>query len=171
MKVVIEKENLIEEEINPKDQMKIVTFVIGEERYGLEIFQVKEVTTIGDYTKIPKAQDYILGLFDLRGEVVVLVDLEKKFGLQSKKGSHKKHIIVSGTEYGKIGVVVDEVERIITIDKKEIREPEQLIKDKVNPIFLSGVIIYDEKVLILLDLAKLLGKKELVEIQKKEVKE
>lgn len=146
--------------------LKIVTFTLSKELYGINIPQVKEITSCTEYTTIPDAPSFILGLLDLRGEVIVLLDLQKRFNLKSKEDTGKKHVIICQFEDHKLGILVDNVEGIISVSEEEIKNPEEIIKKKISPEFLSGVIVYDEKVLIVLNIANLFEKEEISKFAK-----
>lgn len=143
------------------EEVQIVVFILDDERYGVEISQVKEITAATNFTIIPNSPTYILGLLDLRGEIVVLIDLEKKFELERKNQAEKSHIVVCSSENGKIGIVVDRVEKIITVTKDELKDPEGIVKQKISPEFVPGVLVYENEVLIVLDVKEILQKKEL----------
>ncbi len=147
---------------------KIVVFTLSGERYGIRINQVKEIAPYTTLTKIPNAPDYILGLMDLRGEILMIIDLEKNFGLQRKEDSSYKEVIIFNLEESKSGVVVDKVNEIIGVDKSDIQPPEAMIKQKIDPAHLDGMIIYRDQVLVILNISHLMNKqsvKDLVHTQ------
>ena len=144
-------------------EIKIVVFSLGDEHYGLKIFQVKEIAGFSDFTPIPNAPEYVMGLIDLRGDIIILVDLQKKFGLKDTD-KEKKHIIVCQAGDERLGVSVEGVEGIISLKEKDIRDAEDMIKKKISPEYLSGVAVYDKKVLVVLNMDKLIGKEDIQNI-------
>ncbi|KKP69313.1 hypothetical protein A2X44_04145 [candidate division CPR3 bacterium GWF2_35_18] len=158
------KTSLKEASVDGKD-LKIVTFALSKELYGINIPQVKEITSCNEYTTIPNTPSYILGLLDLRGEVIVLLDLQKRFNLKPRENEGKKHVIICQFEDHKLGILVDNVEGIISVSEDEIKDPEEIIKKKISPEFLSGVIVYDEKVLIVLNIANLFEKEDISKLE------
>ena len=151
-----------------KSLTQIVVFLLGEERYGIKISQVKEISLFPKFTAIPNSPDYVLGLVDLRGEVIILLDLEKKFHLtNNQKEKQKQHFIVCKSDSGKLGIVVDKVEGIIEISREEVKETDDLIESKISAEFFSGVIVHQDQVMVILDASKLLADQEIKRLHKK----
>ena len=146
-----------------ESDLKIIIFELGGEHYGLDIHQVREISAYVDCTPIPNSPDYILGLIDLRGEIIVLMDLQKKFKLV-ETDSQREHIVVCQLENDRLGIAVDKVKGIIPVARENLKEPEEIIKQKIGSEFLLGMIIHNEKVMVVLNIENLVGKEKLQEL-------
>lgn len=150
-----------EKEKSSEIEIKVVTFRLENELYGLPISQVKEVASFGQYTTIPNSPSYILGLLDLRGDIILLVDLQKRFRLKPTKANQKRQVVVCQFADHKLGIVVDGVEGIISLSEDQLKDPEEIIKKKISPEFLLGVVVYNDQVLVVLNVEKLSPKEEI----------
>lgn len=163
---------------------QLVVFQLGGEEYGVAIGEVREIVKMTDITPIPNSPEFIQGIINLRGKIVVVIDLEKRFGLIRSKEAQAawKHIMIAEMPGGTFGVMVDEVTEVLRIPVKNIREAPSIIAEKIHTDYLKGVGIMEERLIILLDVKKVLSEKELIglselaemnrsKVIKKEVKE
>ncbi len=134
---------------------KYLTFVLGEEEYGLEILRVKEIIGLMTITKVPKMPKYVRGVINLRGVVIPVVDLRLKFGMASIEDTKETCIIVVDLGETLIGVVVDKVSEVLDIDDTQIDEAPSF-GAHVDTSFIYGIGKTKDKVVILLDIAKAL---------------
>jgi len=144
-----------------EDQVKLVVFTIDRELYALSIDQVVEIDKLMEITPVPNMGESIVGLIDLRGEILPVVDPEKKFNLKRENLTLKRCIIVCKTANGSFGIIVDDVSKIISFPKDMIDEPPNLIKSKINANYLKGVGVLNNKVFIILNAEKVLLPEEL----------
>jgi len=147
------------------DLVKMVMFSLDQEIYGITIDQVVEIDRTMEITVVPDVPDFILGLIDLRGEIVPVVDPEKKFLLKRETPIDKRHIIICRARNGLFGMVVDEVFRILSFPRKEIDEAPALIKNKIHEDYLKGVGVLNDRVFVILDTEKILKPEELEKIK------
>ncbi|WP_267524858.1 chemotaxis protein CheW [Campylobacter sp. MG1] len=119
-------------DLKSKDEIKqLVGFMIDNEEYAIPILSIQEIIKPIEYTRVPSVPDYVLGVFNMRGNVIPLIDLAKKFGLaSSKQTQHTRYIVLRGEE-GSIGFVIDKLTEAIKIKASNIDQPpETLLKEK-----------------------------------------
>ncbi|MBR9675597.1 chemotaxis protein CheW [Candidatus Woesearchaeota archaeon] len=155
------------------EEKQLVIFNLENEEFGVYIHSVKEIIKAGAITNIPKTDTYICGIIHLRGEVIVIVDLDKKLGLNSKKFDSYSRIIITEIGNGVIGFVVDSVTEVLRIGIDKIQDAPKIIKDRVGGDYLLSVaVVSDDRLIIVVDFAHILGVEELENISKiKEIHE
>jgi purine-binding chemotaxis protein CheW len=143
---------------------KYLTFTLGHEVYGLEILKVQEILGMIGTTRVPGTPEYIRGVVNLRGKVIPVVDLRLKFGMESVPDTEKTCIIVApvASRQGRItmGIIVDEVYEVLRIDGNQI-EPTPSFGASVDTESLLGIGKVGEKVILLLDIDKVLAGQEI----------
>lgn len=135
---------------------QLVVFQLGNEEYAITIAQVKEIIRYGGATKLPNTPEHLEGIINLRGKVIPVIDLAKKFGIVRERTDGAQAVIVEagGQE---VGVVVDGVTEVMRIDDSAI-EPAQTVCHASE--FLRSIGKLDNRLLIILDLNKLFGEEE-----------
>ena len=133
-----------------------VTFRLGDEIYGIDVLQVQEVLRITEISSVPGAPDYVLGIINLRGNVVTVVDARNRFGLPPKEADDASRIIVVDAFDKVIGLLVDNVSEVAYVPNSQIESAPNVGTDDGNR-FVSGVSNRDGELLIMLDLAKLIN--------------
>jgi purine-binding chemotaxis protein CheW len=146
---------------------KFLTFRLEEEEYGLEILKVQEIIGMMKITHVPKTPDFVRGVINLRGKVIPVVDLRRKFDMTSKEDTERTCIIVVQVEKAgvllTIGLLVDEVSEVMNVTATQI-EPPPSFGSAVDTSFIFGMGKVGEKVVILLDVDKVLSTAEIEEI-------
>ena len=149
------------------DLLKLVTFQLGEELYGVEIMDVDQIVRVQDVRPIPNAPYYVEGIFNLRSEIIPVISLHKRFHL--KKASLDEGdeflggFIIIKVENNKIGIIIDRVARVVDVKKEEIQPPPQMIAG-IGAEYINGVVRRDPGYLIILDIHRLFNPKELQKI-------
>ncbi len=148
---------------------KYLTFILGEETYGVEILKVQEIIGIMKVTHVPRMPDFVRGVINLRGKIIPVIELRSKFGLESKEDSEKTCIIVVQIVYKDqsiiMGVLVDEVSEVLNIETSSI-EPPPSFGTTIDIDFIMGLGKVAEKVIMLLDVNSVLTSGELLTINK-----
>ena len=132
--------------------MQIVVFKLGEEHFAVETEKVQSINDTMGITIVPKAPRYIKGLINLRGSIKSLVDINLL--LDVTPGTEQNNIIILTVKDEEIGIAVDEVEEVLDIDEKSIQKLDKEA-DKEQP-YIKGILNYDEKLLTIIDIDKLL---------------
>ncbi|MBF0291856.1 MAG: purine-binding chemotaxis protein CheW [Nitrospinae bacterium] len=138
---------------------KYLTFVLGDEEYGIDITKVKEIIGVMGVTHIPRTPPFIKGVINLRGKVIPIVDLRLKFGMEEIPHTRETVFIVVEESGMLMGVVVDTVREVLNIHEAEIEPPPQF-GTKLNTEFILGMGKVQGKVKILLDIDKALSAEE-----------
>jgi purine-binding chemotaxis protein CheW len=148
---------------------KYLTFILVEEEYGLEILKVQEIIQMQAVTKVPRTPGYVRGVINLRGKVIPVIDLRKKFGLDTCKDTEKTCIIVMQISQGAgvvvMGIIIDEVKEVLDIRAENIEETPSF-GESVNTEFILGMGKIGNSVKILLDIDKVLSQEELNVLKK-----
>ena len=139
--------------------IQLVTFSIGEEEFGVDILKVQEIIRTMEITKVPRAPEFVEGVINLRGKVIPIVDLRKRFGLETR--DHDKHtrIIVIEINQMIVGFVVDSVSEVLRIPANTVEPPPPVVSG-LESEYISGVGKLQDRLLILLDLNRLLSGEE-----------
>ncbi len=139
---------------------KYLTFKLADEEYGLEILKVQEIIQMQEVTSVPKTPDFVRGVINLRGKVIPVVELKKKFGMDSSEDTDKTCIIVvqigEGDTTMTVGVIIDAVSEVLDIGSNNIQETPSFGSD-VNTDFILGIGKIGDNVKMLLDIDKVLS--------------
>ncbi len=146
-------------------ELQLVAFNIGSEEFGVEIMNVQEIIRMTSITKIPQAPDYIRGIINLRGRIIVVINLNVVLGMKIKEQDENTRIIVANIGDTVMGFVVDSVSEVIRLPQKSVEPAPAVIADKIGTEYVMGVGKLDNRLLILLNLDKILGAKELHSVQ------
>lgn len=146
---------------------KHLTFKLGAEEFGLEILKVQEIIKMMEITKVPRTPDFVSGVINLRGKVVPVVDLRRKFGMATMNTTDKTCVIVVqvGHAAGTVttGIIVDEVSEVLDIDGGQI-EPAPEFGSSVNTDFILGMGKIGRRVVMLLDVDRVLSARDVLGI-------
>lgn len=143
--------------MNPSEN-RYLCFRLDDELYGAPLLEVKEVLGIPEITPIPQAPSFYLGIMNLRGQVITVVDLRLKFGLRAQKLEETCIIIFEYSTFS-IGVVVDEVHSVIAVKQGELCAPPEAKHSKKDE-FISGIINHGKKMILTIDIIKALDLKD-----------
>jgi purine-binding chemotaxis protein CheW len=137
-----------------------LTFMLAGEEYGVDILRVQEIKGWDKVTRIPHTPDYVLGVINLRGAVVPILDLRRRFGLETIAFGPTTVVIVvrvmSGRDERTVGVVVDAVSEVYNVDAADTKPPPDVC-GSVDTVFVKALATIEEKMLILLDIDRLIG--------------
>lgn len=143
--------------------MQWVTFRLGEEKYGINVMQVQEVLRVSEIAPVPGAPEYVLGIINLRGNVVTVIDTRNRFGLYSKEQDDATRIVIIETDHHIIGIMVDSVAEVVDLRASEIETAPNVGNDESSK-YIQGVTSRDNELLILVDLNKFLSDEESSEL-------
>lgn len=149
-----------------KEESKIVELIVfnlEDEEFAADIEQVREIIRRGTITPIPDSPDFIKGVTNVRGEITVVIDLKARFFLPLKKEVESKHIVITEQEKNLYGLMVDAVTEVLRIPEKEIKSTPELVT-RIDRVYMSGVIILENRLVILIDLGKVLSEEELAKL-------
>jgi purine-binding chemotaxis protein CheW len=140
--------------------LQLVTFSISEEEFGVDILKVQEIIRTMEISKVPRAPDFVEGVINLRGKVIPIIDLRRRFGLAHKKHDKNTRIIVIEMTDVIVGFVVDAVSEVLRIPASTVEPPPPVVAG-MDSEYISGVGKLESSLLSLLDLDKLLSRDDM----------
>ena len=143
--------------------VELIVFHMGDEEFAANIDQVREVITRGIITPIPDSPDFVEGITNVRGEITVALDLKGGLSLESPQVGEGKHLIITEQENSLFGLIVDEVTQVLRIPESQIRPTPEAVT-RMKKVYVNGVITLDERLIILLDLSKVLSEESLARL-------
>lgn len=147
---------------------KYLTFRLASEEYGLQILKVQEIIGMMNVTRVPRMPEFIRGVINLRGKVIPVVDLRLKFDMDAQEDTEKTCIIVVQLEGNAqemtMGIIVDEVSEVMDIVAEQI-EPPPSFGNAVGTDFILGMGKVDQKVIMMLDIDKVLSSEEIAVLE------
>jgi purine-binding chemotaxis protein CheW len=146
-----------------EELLQLVSFKIGDAEFGVDILRVQEINKMMDLTVVPNTPTFIEGVVNLRGRIIPVLNLRSKLGLEIKKYDSETRIIVVDLHDKTIGFIVDEVKEVLRIPKS-ITEPPPEIVAGVDSEYITAIGKLEDRLLILLDLTKILTHEERVEL-------
>lgn len=157
---VLNGPDLLDPEKNEKLEyvdFKMVTFSLGGKDYGIDIMNVKEISRVNDFTYVPNTAEFVRGVYNLRGDIISVMDLRKLFGVDPviAKDGLEDLIVLKGEEY-MTGAVVDTIDRVVGVNSSRIQPPHPLFAE-INIYFIKGVVEFEGRLYIILDVEKILS--------------
>jgi len=143
--------------INENDPiLRWVTFKLEKEKYGINVMQVQEVLRVTEIAPVPGAPGYVLGIINLRGNVVTVIDTRQRFGLPAKEMDDSTRIVIIEAEEQVVGILVDSVAEVVDLRLNEVDSAPNVGTEE-SAKFIQGVASLDGELLIIVDLNKLLS--------------
>ena len=150
----------LETTVNEANELQLVVFDLAEETYGVDIGSVREIIRIQEITKVPRTPDYVEGVINLRGKVIPVIDLRRKFGFKKAEVTKDTRIVVVDISGNDIGVVVDAVTEVLRLSSDAVEPPSGVITT-ADSDYLLGIAKLESRLVILLDLQKALSNMDL----------
>ena len=155
---------LVDDSQSESDLLQLVIFQLGGEEFGVEIMQVQEIIRMPEITRIPQSPEYVEGVINLRGKIIVVINLDSRFALNSKELDDDSRIIIVEVGDNVIGIIVDSVSEVLRLSTSNVEPAPEIISTKIKADYLKGVGKLDDRLLILLDLEKVLSDEELSQV-------
>lgn len=146
------------------EERQLVVFSLYQEEFGCEITQVKEIIKPPSITKLPHVSDYIKGVTNIRGEIIPVISLRKRFGLEEQEVTQDTRVIIVEINGSQVGFVVDAVAEVLRIPETAIEPPPRSIAG-LKSDYLKGVGKVGDRLLILLEVNKILTSEEQIELK------
>jgi len=143
-----------------EERIQLVSFKIGNEEHGINVLKVREIIRMSNITRVPNTPDFIEGVINLRGKVIPIISLRKKFNLPEAENDSRTRIIVMDMDNELMGFIVDSVAEVIRIAISEIQPPPPIVTGGIDQECLSGVINHADRLLVLLNLEKMFSTEE-----------
>lgn len=147
------------------EELKVIVFTLANEEYGIEVDKVKTIERMSPITRVPKTPPFVKGVMNLRGVVVPVIDLRGRFGLPETEPTDNSRIIIVATDDLEVGFIVDSANDVMDVMEDTIENPPEVVGG-VKAKYLSGVAkIGDNRLLILLHLAEVLNRAEIIQLE------
>ena len=157
--------NQIKTSHETEEILQLVSFIIENEEFGIDILKVEEIIRVISVTKIPNAPDFIEGVINLRGKVIPVIDLRTRLNRARKEHDNNTRVIVVEVNGLTVGFIVDSVREVLRIPKSIIEPPPSLVTG-IDSEYITAIGKLEDRLLILLDLEKVLDFKQKVELSK-----
>jgi len=151
-------------------EMKVIVFQLNHEEYGVDIMQVRSIEKMLPITRVPRAPGFVKGVINLRGVVTPVVDLRKRFSFSELEETEETRIIIVHVDGTEVGLIVDGASDVIDINEEQIEPPSDLVGG-VKAEYLQGVANLEDRLLIMLNLKKVLNPGEIAELREFEESE
>jgi purine-binding chemotaxis protein CheW len=139
---------------------QFLTFVLSKEEYGIEILKVREIMGLMEITTVPQTPEYMKGVINLRGKVIPIIDLRLKFAMSEEEHTQKTCIIVVEVGSSQVGIIVDSVSEVTDIKGEDIEDAPSFGQE-IDTSFITGLGKAKDKIIILLDIEKVLTAEDL----------
>jgi len=140
--------------------MQLVSFNLADETYGIEITKIREIILVNEITQVPETPHYIKGLINLRSSVIPVIDLRTKFGLSEDNLTSNSRIMVLNVENRTIGIIVDSVSEVLRVTQDQVSPAPPTVACVGNE-YITGLVMLDHELLILLNVDRLFGQEEI----------
>lgn len=149
-------------------ELQLVTFQLGDEQYGIDIMEVEGIVKIEDVRSIPNSPGYVEGIFNLRGEIIPVINLHKRFHLRRPQLSEEDKLlsgfVIINIDGMHLAVIIDKVSRVMTVQTAQIQSPPEMLSG-IGAEYIEGVVHRDEGYLIILDIRRLFNVRELERLE------
>lgn len=142
------------------EDIQVVVFKLGSDDYCVPVSQAREIQLYSMPTRIPNTPDFVEGVINLRGQIIPILDLKKRFGSGSTDINALTKIIIIDMDGELLGILVDSVSEVLKTPQSRFEAPPSAVRTSINNNYISGIGKIDERLLILLDLAKVLNDEE-----------
>lgn len=143
-----------------QEMLQLVTFLLGEEEYGVDVLKVREIIRVPEITRVPNTPHYVDGVINLRGKVIPVMSMRKRFGLDLQDFDTRTRVIVMEFADELMGFLVDAVSEVIRISPDEIQPPPAAVSSGVDQACMAGVINQADRLIILLELGQIAVREE-----------
>jgi len=149
--------------IENQQKSQLIVFRLGDEEYGLQIGQIKEVVPTPHITRLPQTPPYVKGVANIRGNIIAVVDLEEKFGLkQDTAGMANNYTLVVESDEVKMGVLVRELPNTLNVKQSQVEDSANIIQDGgADQSYIKGIVKLEDRLIIMLDVFKTMSESEL----------
>jgi purine-binding chemotaxis protein CheW len=148
--------------------LQLVTFQLGMEQYGINIMDVEGIVKVEEIREIPNAPSYVEGIFNLRGEIIPVINLHRRFQIRKAQLSEEDELlsgfIIVNIDGMQLAIIIDKVSRVVSINVAEVQPPPQMISG-IGAEYIQGVVNREDHYLIILDIRRLFNMRELQQLE------
>ncbi len=143
-----------------RSELQVVGFYIGEDEYAIYINKVREIHPMTDIRKVPKSPPFVEGVINVRGQIVPIIDLRKRFDMEANEHRQSAKILIVELAKNLVGMIVDNVSEVMRFYLDEIEKTPPMFSSNIDSQYIQGVANMNEKLIILLDIEKLFSYEE-----------
>lgn len=141
--------------------IQLVSFMLADEEYGVEVLKVREIIRMPTITKMPNVPQHVEGIINLRGKVIPIISMRRRFGLMENENNSQTRIIIMDVVGSLTGFIVDAVSEVIRIHSSEIQPPPSMVlSGGISQEFITGVFNHAERLLIIMDIDRMFSEDE-----------
>ncbi len=140
--------------------LQLVSFNLGPEEFGVDIAAVQEIVRMPEITKVPRSPEFVEGVVNLRGKIIPVVDLRKRFRLPVGEATKSTRIIIVTVAKRTVGMIVDAVSEVLRLDAASVEPTPEMVTTDIDSSFLKGIAKLESRLLILLDLDLILNQED-----------
>ena len=148
--------------------LQLVTFQLGMEQYGINIMDVEGIVKVEEIREIPNAPSYVEGIFNMRGEIIPVINLHRRFQIRKAQLSEEDELlsgfIIVNIDGMQLAIIIDKVSRVVSINVTEVQPPPQMISG-IGAEYIQGVVNREDHYLIILDIRRLFNMRELQQLE------
>ncbi|MCP4354904.1 MAG: chemotaxis protein CheW [Proteobacteria bacterium] len=145
--------------------LQLVVFSLMGEEFGVSIHEVREIISHTQVTPVPQAPAFVEGVINLRGQIIPVVDLRKRFNLESSDKKENSNVVIIEVGAEVLGLVVDSVSEVLNIPSGSINPPPALVANGIGAEYIKGIGQYNDKMIILIDLGRVFSDDELKDMK------
>lgn len=164
--IEVEKDDLFSEE-EEQNKIRVLVFSLGKETYCIDINAAREVVRLEKVTKIPNTPYFIVGVMNLRGEIISILDLGQFFNLENRKKTDETRVIVTDVNGPLLGILADDIKATMDVEESSIQPPLSTL-DGSSAEYTIGQVKRGKEILVLLDIEKILNSNEIKRLKKGE---
>jgi purine-binding chemotaxis protein CheW len=150
------------------DALQLVTFQLGEEQYGIDIMDVEGIVKVEEVRSIPNAPSYVEGIFNLRGEIIPVINLHRRFHIRHADLAEEEELlsgfVIINVNGRHMAIIIDKVSRVVRVSTDSIQPPPEVISG-IGAEYIQGVVTEDDHYLIILDIDRIFNARELRELE------
>ena len=151
----------VSEKTQHDELIQLVSFMLADEEYGVEVLKVREIIRMPTITKMPNTPHHVEGVINLRGKVIPIISMRKRFGLMEAENSSQTRIMVMDVAGTLTGFIVDAVSEVIRIRSSEIQPPPSMVvSGGIEQEFITGVYNHTDRLLIIMDVDRMFSDSE-----------
>ncbi|MEQ8174207.1 MAG: chemotaxis protein CheW [Syntrophomonadaceae bacterium] len=151
---------------NADSDEQMVVFRLAGEQYGVRISQIQEITKLAKITRVPRAPEYVEGVFNLRGDLIPVIDLRRRFVMPSGERTDRSRIMVAELNQNKAGIIVDEVLEVLQIPSGCLEEMPGIVNESQDTAYINGIVKMGERLIMGLDLNSILAEEQWQQLKK-----
>lgn len=157
-------QKIIKNKASKGDNVQLILIRIGTSFYAIDIMKIVEIVKYSPVTKIPKAPEFLEGIIDLRGMIIPVVDMRKRFEIQAEKANEKIRIVIVKVVDKTAGLIVDEVREVLKVASDRVMPPPKIVQG-IESEYLSNVVSDKGRIILVLDLDRILTTTERVQLK------